>query len=145
MTLLPQGEAGNRHGPAPVVHERTDAEPRAVFRVLLVLLAVTALVAAGLLYLTWGLVELGRASDPPRAPLARDPGRLPPEPRLQTQPFVDIETLRREQRDVLAGYGWVDEKAGVVRIPIEQAKALLLRRGLPVAPATASPAAGGRP
>jgi len=46
---------------------------------------------------------------------------------------------------VLAGYGWVDEKAGVVRIPIEQAKALLLRRGLPVAPATASPAAGGRP
>jgi hypothetical protein len=133
--------------PLHVRHEQTDAEPRAVFRVLLVLLGFTALVAAGLVYLTLGMVAVEEAADPPRAPLAQEPGRLPAEPRLQTQPFVDVETLRAEERELLTSYGWVDEKAGVVRIPIEQAKELLLRRGLPVAspaPATASPLAGAR-
>lgn len=133
--------------PLHVRHEQTDAEPRAVFRALLLLLVFTALVAAGLVYLTLEMVAVGEAADPPRAPLAQAPGRLPAEPRLQTQPFVDVERLRAEERELLTSYGWVDEKAGVVRIPIEQAKELLLRRGLPVAspaPSAASPLAGAR-
>jgi hypothetical protein len=116
-----------------VRHEPTDAEPRAVLRVLLALLLVTAVVAAGLVYLTKGLVSLERGEDPPRAPLAQQPGRVPPEPRLQTQPFADIEQQRAEERRLLTSYGWVDQRAGVVRIPIERAKELLLERGLPVA------------
>jgi hypothetical protein len=34
----------------------------------------------------------------------------------------------------LYSYGWVDEKAGIVRIPIERAMDLLVQRGLPVRP-----------
>src|SRR5208282_5249649 len=34
--------------------------------------------------------------------------------------------------DTLHSYGWVDEKAGTVRIPIERAMDLLVQRGLPV-------------
>jgi hypothetical protein len=36
---------------------------------------------------------------------------------------------------LLEGYGWVDREAGVVRLPIERAMALVLERGLPTRPA----------
>ena len=34
----------------------------------------------------------------------------------------------------LYSYGWVDEKAGTVHIPIDRAMELLVERGLPVRP-----------
>src|SRR2546422_915423 len=63
---------------------------------------------------------------------------VPPEPRLQgapgheNSPAIDIEKFRAQETQSLNSYGWVDSKAGVVRIPIEDAKKLLLQRGLPV-------------
>lgn len=52
-----------------------------------------------------------------------------------------FEAERREQRE----YGWINQATGVVRLPIERAKDLVLERGLPVrqaeAPAVAAPAA----
>jgi hypothetical protein len=56
---------------------------------------------------------------------------LPPPPRLQTNPRGDLLELREAEDRVLATYGWVDRKAGVVRIPIEQAMKLTVERGLP--------------
>jgi len=43
-----------------------------------------------------------------------------------------VERYPRERRDVLYSYGWVDEKAGTVHIPIERAMDLIVQRGLPV-------------
>lgn len=57
--------------------------------------------------------------------------RLPPEPRLQTDPRDDLSNLRRSEQEVLDSYAWVDRNAGVVRIPIEQAMKLTAERGLP--------------
>ncbi len=64
----------------------------------------------------------------------RQEHRLPPEPRLQTNPREDLRDLRGERgRDCSNGYGWVDKNAGVVRIPIDEAMKLTLsadcRRG----------------
>jgi hypothetical protein len=42
------------------------------------------------------------------------------------------EVAREDQ--VLGSYDWVDQKAGVVRIPIDQAMDLVAKRGLPVIP-----------
>ena len=134
-------------GSMEVVHEKTDAEPRAVFRALLILLVATGVVAFALVYLTRGLLAVEKTGDPAPAPLAQAPGRLPPEPRLQTLPFADITTLRAEEQRALTSYGWVDEKAGVVRIPVERAMELLAQRGLPTAgnQGAAEPAnAGGK-
>ncbi len=57
--------------------------------------------------------------------------RVPPEPRLQTDPKQELKDLRAAEADTLAHYGWVDKNNGVVRIPIESAIKLTLERGLP--------------
>jgi hypothetical protein len=127
--------------------EKADVEPRAIARFGIILLVVISVVAALLVPLLRHFAALEGRSDPPPAPLARHPGRLPPEPRLQTQPFADIEKMRAEEEPILTGYGWVDEKAGVVRIPVEEAMRVLAARGLPArgeAPPAAPCAGGGK-
>ena len=42
-----------------------------------------------------------------------------------------LEELKKEN-EVLGSYDWVDQKNGVVRIPIDRAMDLLAQRGLPV-------------
>ena len=68
----------------------------------------------------------------PEYPLAAgQETRLPPEPRLQTDPRADLRELRAHESTVLSTYGWVDKAAGVVRIPIEEAMRITAQRGLP--------------
>jgi len=69
---------------------------------------------------------------PPEFPLAASAmRRLPPEPRLQTDPRDDLASLRGREDRILTSYGWVDKSAGVVRIPIDEAMKLTVERGLP--------------
>jgi hypothetical protein len=73
----------------------------------------------------------------PEYPLAiGEATRLPPEPRLQTNPRGDLRALRTHEDDLLNNYGWVDKPAGIVRIPIEEAMRITLQRGLPARPST---------
>jgi hypothetical protein len=58
-------------------------------------------------------------------------GRLPPAPRLQTNPASDLQQLLQADNAKLDSYGWVDRSAGVIRIPIERAMDLVAERGLP--------------
>ena len=77
------------------------------------------------------------AQSPPANPLTSSYGRqLPPEPRLQTHPIRDLRDLRTAEDAVLNSYGWVDRRAGIVRIPIARAMELLAQRGVATAPAT---------
>jgi hypothetical protein len=77
------------------------------------------------------------AQSPPANPLEGTYGRqLPPEPRLQTHPIRDLHDLRAAEDAVLNSYGWVDRKAGIVRIPIARAMALLAARGMGARPQT---------
>jgi hypothetical protein len=65
-------------------------------------------------------------------PLAATQGtRVPPEPRLQINPREDMRELRSKENELLGSYGWVDQRAGVVRIPISEAMKLTVQRGLP--------------
>jgi hypothetical protein len=100
------------------------------------------LIAAGLV-VAWGVFDLlasWRAeTDTPPPPLAITRPNRPPEPRLQVNPPVELGTIRREEEAQLNSYGWVQKEAGVVRIPIERAKELLLERGLPVRQQPANP------
>ncbi len=99
-----------------------------------------AILAAGTIaicLLMWGvyrgLARLERREDPAPPPLAeeRRPQPLPPAPRLQSSPDEDMATFRAEEDRTLETPAWIDRQAGTVRLPIDLAMDVLVRRGLP--------------
>lgn len=128
-----QGPNGMRHehGAARSGHEERDFNLRGVviFAVGLALLCVLSGVAvlAVFRYLDNRLVQ----AETPVSPVMLPAGQLPPEPQLLTDEPASLAAFRKEQDERIATYGWVDKQTGVVRIPIERAKKLILERGLP--------------
>ena len=57
-----------------------------------------------------------------------------PQPLLENDERNELTEFRRQEEKQLNSYGWVDQKAGVVRVPIERAMQLMAERGLPVRP-----------
>ena len=115
-----------------VRHEESDVNIRAIFG-FGIGLAVAGIVIS---FVVWLLFQHFEARESrkvtPEFPLAAQQGnRLPPEPRLQTNPRADLADLRAQEENVLETYGWVDKNASVVRIPIEEAMKLTVQRGLP--------------
>ena len=55
-------------------------------------------------------------------------------PMLETNERGQFRDFLMNQEKQLHSYGWVDEKDGVARIPIERAMELIVQRGLPVYP-----------
>lgn len=142
-----------------VGHETDDVriKPIMMFGIGLVVSAVVVYLIVGGLF---SFLEKREEREAPKpSPLAAERQVIPPEPRLQLAPgnegqkAPDLEKdhpleegrrVKQEERDKLQGYAWIDQKAGTVRIPIEQAKILLLQRGLPTrAPANGQSAPGG--
>lgn len=66
------------------------------------------------------------------------PTTLPPEPRLEAAPGETADFVRSREDPVLTSYGWVDQKNGVVRLPIQQAMNVIAQKGLPSRPANTS-------
>jgi len=60
--------------------------------------------------------------------------KLPPEPRLQRIPKQYEKDLVAAEEDQLKAYGWVDQKNGIVRIPIDAAIDAVAKAGLPSRP-----------
>lgn len=131
-------------------HEHRDINVRAIFGFLITLTVVAFVVQVGL----WGMFKYLRGSytalDPEpnpmlsgqRRPPEADPIRDFPQPRLQADAVRDLNKMRQAEDAILHGPPvWLDEQAGVVRIPIEQAMKLTLERGLPYEPAAG---AGGQ-
>jgi len=75
---------------------------------------------------------------PPASPF-ENVRELPPEPRLQTEAPQDLQRYHADQDKILESYGWVDQKANVVRIPVDRAMDILLQKGYPVRGSTAVP------
>jgi hypothetical protein len=124
----PHGELRN----PDTAHETTDINLRAIAMYALLLAAITIGIQIAMYgeFLVFDRIE--RAADQTVSPLATPAGQVPPDPRLQTTPWADLTALRAQEFSFLHSYGWVDQDAGVVRLPIDRAKALLLERGLPV-------------
>ena len=66
---------------------------------------------------------------PPQATYTQPP--LPPEPRVEEKPYLQLQNLRSLEDHVLSTYAWVDESAGTVRIPVDRAMDMVLQKGLP--------------
>jgi hypothetical protein len=84
---------------------------------------------------------------------AANPQQPPPAPRLQVGPSFegalersdrdDMQAEREMEDKALSEPGWIDQRQGIVRVPIETAMQMVAQRGLaPLgAPTTAAPAA----
>ncbi|HEY7098122.1 MAG TPA: hypothetical protein VH437_15455 [Terriglobales bacterium] len=57
-----------------------------------------------------------------------------PEPRLESNERTELNGFRLREEQTLNSYGWVDQKAGIVHIPIDRAMELIVERGLPTRP-----------
>ena len=92
--------------------------------------------------------------DPPQTSVARPANADVPQNQPLLQPFptetvvpyrstpvTDLQAMRAAEDRVLKHYGWVDKQHGVVHIPIDQAKDMLVRNtGVsPAGPAASSP------
>jgi hypothetical protein len=126
-------------------HEPNTVSSKAVVRFILGMAAILIVVH----FVIWGVFQLlkvdARSEDRPLPPnVSKQLARLPPAPRLEDRPLAPRSQLNAREKTILGTYGWVDQKAGTVRIPIDRAMDLIVNRGMP-ATATApagSPATG---
>ena len=126
------GHAGDATSNPEVHHEESDVNIRAIllFGAGLIVSAVLIHLLVYVLFRYFDVREAQRVT--PQYPLAiAQENRVPPEPRLQTNPRQDLADLRAKEDELLNSYGWVDRNAGIVRIPIDEAIRLTLQRGLP--------------
>jgi hypothetical protein len=110
--------------------EPSDVSTRGFLYFLLatgLLLVITCLAMAGL-FAYYKKMHLPEAVV---TPLFQDLRPLAPPPRIQVAPANDIVDYRDAQARLLGSYGWIDQKKGIARIPIDRAMELLLRQGLP--------------
>jgi hypothetical protein len=120
--------SGAPHIPG-IGHEHADIRARPIVLAGIGLALVLVLVTGLMLGFFDALATRAARSSPPANPLAAAAGpRLPPEPRLQVHPVRDLRELREAENNLLDHYGWVDQQAGVVRIPIARAIDLLAAR-----------------
>ena len=119
------------HNP-DVAHEDSEIDIRTVLS-FAGGLAVVVLVSSALVWVMFQMLEArAEKNDPQPSPLALPAGRQPPAPRLLEHEPENLLKFRMEETKKLEGYGWVDEKAGIARVPIEEAKKLIVQHGLPV-------------
>ena len=73
---------------------------------------------------------------PTTSPLVKETDRvLPPSPRLQALPHQELRDYCAGQQREVTSYAWIDQRSGVVRIPIDRAMDFTLQRGLAARPA----------
>ena len=152
---------GNHANDGPFGHgeyEHRDLGAGGILYFLLALAVGTSICMAGVRGVYSFLDHRERASQPQMSPLMADvPAGVPkdtlhippgypqtafPSPRLEEDERGQLNGIRLNWDNTLYSYGWADQPAGTVRIPIDRAMDLLVQRGLPVhAPDAAAQAA----
>ena len=74
-------------------------------------------------------------AQPPVPPMGAMVEKLPPGPRLEPHPSLDMQEMRVAEDRKLNQYAWIDPDKGIVQIPVDRAMDLILEKGLlPVRP-----------
>jgi hypothetical protein len=135
-------------------HEHSDVNIQAILSFGGIIAAVTIVCAV----IVWGffvfMESQAAARDPKLSRLALPATRMPdttagspyfgaaPQPRLITSEPTVLGTEREKWDTRLHQYGWVNQAGGVAHVPIDEAKKLIVERGLPSRPAGVDPRLG---
>jgi len=109
-----------------------------------VILTVTTLFCMALVWGVFEMMSSNAASRDVARPAVAGPAVTPaiadgrivgstdrPGPDMLVVEPTNLAAFRAREEAELTSYGWVDENAQIVRIPIERAKELMLERGFP--------------
>lgn len=133
---------------ADVAHEESDVAVGPIAKFVVALFIFGVVICLAMLLLFNFFERRARESERRPSPLARQGAEtLPREPRLQAAPGFGVDVPGGERRNLelkepqsehivvreiwereLTTYGWADESAGTVRVPIERAKQMYLER-----------------
>ena len=70
----------------------------------------------------------------PTSVLESRKNQLPPEPRLQATPKLDLKEFQQSEEEALKSYHWMDATHTTARIPIDDAIVMMGKRGFPSRP-----------
>jgi hypothetical protein len=123
-------------GNAGVSHERRDVNVFQIsaFGIGLLLSCIVVVFAMWAMFDFLFHREDARNATNPAAAMMNQRPKLPPEPRLQAEPKVELKDLRADEEAILNSYAWIDPNKGTVRIPIDQAIDMVAKKGLPSKP-----------
>ncbi|HXH41681.1 MAG TPA: hypothetical protein VNN08_23860 [Thermoanaerobaculia bacterium] len=124
-------------------HEKSDVNVRALGWAVVILVVFAALTHLVLYLQFHAYARYFRKDASQPLTMMAPPSNVPATPRLQpfpanalppyaSTPVTDMNEMRAAEDQALNTPGWVDQKKGVVRLPIEVAKQLVVQRGLPV-------------
>jgi len=124
-------------------HEDSDVNIRALFWsvVIFVIFAVVTHLVLYTQFHAYARYFRKESSQPltmmPRPPAVPDTPRLQPFPSktilpTANTPVTDMAGMRKAENESLNKAGWIDQQKGIVRLPIDLAKQLVVQRGLPV-------------
>jgi len=94
-------------------------------------LALTVAIVGLVVYGIFQYLETHPATSARANPMSTEQSQIPPAPRIEEHPAIEIQQLHAQENSILSTYGWANKKAGVVRIPIDRAVELQLERGFP--------------
>ncbi|MGO8795766.1 MAG: hypothetical protein ACLQLC_13165 [Candidatus Sulfotelmatobacter sp.] len=139
-----------KHGNGNGGYEHQDLGASGILYFLLILGVTTMICMAGLKGLYAYLDHREKADQIPVNPLVTQvpedtrhvapgyPATAFPSPRLERIEGDELNADLIQEQKTLYSYGWVDQNAGTVHIPIDRAMDLLVKRGLPVRPQVAT-------
>jgi len=100
-------------------------------------LTIGVLVLAGLCILSiaivsWMMNSMSKSDAKAQKPpfFVRDERWQAPKTQLEVHPSKNYATFKAEQEEIMNQYAWIDEDQKIIRIPVNQAMAVIARRGL---------------
>ncbi len=115
------------HNPNGAGHEESEVSVRVIVWSLAALLLGVVLTV----FLSIGIFRYFHTVNRTGESAKENQQQIPPEPRVEVEPFQQLKSVRAREDHVLSTYAWVDKKEGTVRIPIDQAIDQLMKQGLP--------------
>jgi hypothetical protein len=126
-------------------HETSDVNVRGILWFVVIFVAFAIVTHIFLYFLYAGLQKHFRADIQPKRTAIATPARMPQTPRLQpfpqkdqrkadippysNTPVTDMVEMHATEEQALKSPGWIDKQKGIVRIPIERAKQIVVQRG----------------
>ena len=126
-------------------HETSDVDVRGILWFVVIFIAFAVVTHLVLYFLYAFFVHKARGDIQPPRTAIHVPAQLPQAPLLQplpqkdqrgrevppysSTPVTDMNEMRAAEDQALRNPGWVDKEHGIVRIPIERAKQIVVQRG----------------